>query len=42
MPNDVSQKLMESRYNENGGSKDIHEKDTEYLRVFGVETEKQR
>ncbi len=31
VPNDVSQKLMESRYNENGGSKDIHEKDTEYL-----------
>lgn len=31
VPNDLSQKLMESRYNENGGSKDIHEKDTEYL-----------
>lgn len=32
VPNDVSQKLMESRYDQNGGSKDIHEKDTEYLK----------
>ena len=31
VPNEVSQKLMDSRYSENGGSKDIHEKDIEYL-----------
>ena len=31
VPNEVSQKLMDSRYSENGGSKDIHEKDVEYL-----------
>ncbi len=31
MPIEVSQKLMTKRYSENGGKKDIHEKDVEYL-----------
>ena len=31
MPVEVSQKLIEHRYDENGGKKDIHELDTEYL-----------
>ena len=31
MPNDVAQKLMDGRYDQNGGHKDIHERDTEYL-----------
>ena len=31
MPIDVSQKLMSKRYSENGGKKDIHESDVEYL-----------
>ncbi len=31
MPVDVSQKLLSKRYDDNGGKKDIHESDTEYL-----------
>ncbi|MBQ2746807.1 MAG: deoxynucleoside kinase [Clostridia bacterium] len=31
MPTDVSQKLMSKRYEDNGGKKDIHESDVEYL-----------
>ncbi len=31
MPNDIAQKLMDGRYDRNGGHKDIHERDTEYL-----------
>ncbi len=31
MPNEVSQKLMDKRYSANGGHKDIHESDLEYL-----------
>lgn len=31
MPIEVSQKLMSKRYSENGGKKDIHERDVEYL-----------
>ena len=31
MPIEVSQKLMSKRYSENGGKKDIHEKDVNYL-----------
>ena len=31
MPVEVSQKLLDRRYNENGGKKDIHESDIEYL-----------
>lgn len=31
MPIEVSQKLMSKRYSENGGKKDIHEKDVDYL-----------
>lgn len=31
MPTDVSQKLLDGRYSKDGGSKDIHETDVEYL-----------
>lgn len=31
MPIEVSQKLLDGRYAENGGKKDIHERDVEYL-----------
>lgn len=31
MPTDISQKLMDKRYDANGGHKDIHESDLEYL-----------
>lgn len=31
MPTDVSQKLMSKRYQDNGGKKDIHESDVDYL-----------
>lgn len=31
MPVEVSQKLLDNRYDKNGGKKDIHELDTEYL-----------
>ncbi len=31
MPTEVSQKLMDKRYDANGGHKDIHESDLEYL-----------
>ena len=31
MPIEVSQKLMSKRYSENGGKKDIHESDVDYL-----------
>ncbi|MBR4073731.1 MAG: deoxynucleoside kinase [Clostridia bacterium] len=31
MPVEVSQKLLDRRYDENGGKKDIHEQDVEYL-----------
>ena len=31
MPTEVSQKLLDKRYNSNGGHKDIHESDLEYL-----------
>ena len=33
MPTDISQKLLDGRYRENGGRKDIHESDTTYLRA---------
>lgn len=32
MPTEISQKLLDRRYRENGGGKDIHESDTDYLR----------
>ncbi len=32
MPVEVSQKLLDGRYSEGGGSKDIHEKDVAYLK----------
>ena len=31
MPTEVSQKLLDNRYSNDGGHKDIHEKDVEYL-----------
>ena len=31
MPTEISQRLMDKRYDANGGHKDIHESDTEYL-----------
>ena len=31
MPTEVSQKLLDNRYESDGGQKDIHEKDIEYL-----------
>ncbi len=31
MPNEISQRLMDKRYDQNGGHKDIHESDLEYL-----------
>jgi dTMP kinase len=31
MPTEVSQKLLDKRYNADGGHKDIHERDVEYL-----------
>ncbi len=31
MPTEISQKLMDKRYSANGGHKDIHESDVEYL-----------
>lgn len=33
MPIEVSQKLLDGRYEENGGGKDIHESDVEYLNI---------
>lgn len=31
MPTDISQKLLTNRYDQNGGGRDIHERDLEYL-----------
>ena len=31
VPNEISQKLLDGRYNADGGHKDIHERDTAYL-----------